>query len=155
MTKLPPIEKIYEAYSAIADGRVELGEGEAQVSSSDLTRHYTVTWDGDVYSSNDNATYWQSYAGYPVLAVLMLEGFLPLDTNIAQYFKGINWNEINARHKSDYKKAAAEVLGQLRTDGAPVTKIVLEAEHVYKELAGLDIEIKRGKNRPPKSDAGI
>lgn len=155
MTKLPPIEKIYEAYSAIADGRVELGEGEAQVASSDLSRQYTVTWNGDVYSSNDNATYWQGYPGYPVLAVLMLQGYLPLDTEIASHLKGINWNEINARHKSDYAKASQEVLGRLRSAGSPADRIVRDAETVLKELAGLDVEIKRGKNRPPKSDAGI
>ena len=155
MIKLPPMEKIYEAYSAIADDRIELGEGEAKVTSSDHAKQYTVAWDGDVYSSNDNATYWQGYAGYPVLSVLMLEGYLPLDTGITQYFKGINWNKINARHKSDYKKAAAEVLGHLRTEGAPVDKIIQEAGRVYTQLADLDIEIRRGKNRPPKTDAGI
>ncbi len=155
MTKMPPIEKVYEAYSAIADGRVVLGEGVAQVASSDHTKQYTVTWDGDAYSSNDNATYWQGYAGYPVLAVLMLEGYLPLDTSVLPYFKGINWNEINAGHKSDYTGAAAEVFAKLRADGVPVDKIVREAEKAHKELADLDIEIKRGKNRPPKSDAGI
>ena len=31
--KLPPIEKIHEAYSAIADKRVVLKENEAEVSS--------------------------------------------------------------------------------------------------------------------------
>ena len=155
MMKLPPIEKIYEAYSAIADERVVPGEGEAQVDSSDHAKQYTVTWNGDVYSSNDNATYWQGYAGYPVLAVLMLQGYLPLDMAVARYFKGVNWNEINARHKSDYARAAAEVFAKLRADGAPVDRIIREAESAHKELADLDIEIKRGKNRPPKSDAGI
>ena len=63
MKKLPPIEKIYEAYSAVADNRVMmptpeegllLGEtGEAIVRSSDGSRSYTVTWHDDTYTSND------------------------------------------------------------------------------------------------------
>ena len=36
--KMPPIEKIHEAYSAIADGRVVLKEGEAEVVSSEIGR---------------------------------------------------------------------------------------------------------------------
>ena len=46
MLKLPPIEKIPEAYSAIADNRVVMSENSALVDSSDYTKRYTVTWDG-------------------------------------------------------------------------------------------------------------
>ena len=74
--KVPPIEKIHEAYSAIADERVALKENEAEVKSSDLSKKYLVTWKDDTYSSNDNASYWQGYIGYPVIAVLMLQGKL-------------------------------------------------------------------------------
>ena len=63
MQKLPPIEKIYEAYSAIVDGRIALFENYATVLSSNREKEYTVTWENDVYSANDNATYWQGYAG--------------------------------------------------------------------------------------------
>ena len=74
MNKLPPIEKIYEAYSAIADNRIALHENYAAVLSSDKSKEYTVGWNGNVYTSDDNATYWQGYAGYPVIAVLMEAG---------------------------------------------------------------------------------
>lgn len=77
MEKLPPLQKIYEAWSALADGRVEMGEDTADVASSNGAKHYTVSWTEDTYSSNDNASYWQGYAGYPVLAVLMKQGKLP------------------------------------------------------------------------------
>ena len=59
MSKLPPIEKIPEAYSAIADGRVTIQGDQAIVYSSDRTKSYTVNWSDGVYSSNDNALYWQ------------------------------------------------------------------------------------------------
>ena len=74
MEKMPPVEKIYEAWSAVADGRVTIDDAarKATVVSSDRTREYTVSWsdDGSVYNSNDNATYWRGYAGYPVIAVM-------------------------------------------------------------------------------------
>lgn len=71
MNKLPPIEKIPEAYSAIADHRIEMSENSAVVDSSDKTKRYTVTWNDDLYTSNDNASIWQGYAGYPMIAVLI------------------------------------------------------------------------------------
>lgn len=81
MEKMPPVEKIYEAWSAVADGRVTIDDAarKATVVSSDRTREYTVSWsdDGSVYNSNDNATYWRGYAGYPVIAVMMMQGRLP------------------------------------------------------------------------------
>lgn len=61
MEKLPPEEKVYEAWTAIADGRVNLDEAArtATVRSSDGTQTYTIQWDADrrEYSSNDNASY--------------------------------------------------------------------------------------------------
>ena len=59
MKKLPPIQKILEAYTAIVDNHVNLTENEAKVTSSNGAKTYTVSWENDVYHSNDNATYWQ------------------------------------------------------------------------------------------------
>ncbi|MGI6218094.1 MAG: hypothetical protein ACOYIK_10855, partial [Coriobacteriales bacterium] len=78
MKKMPPIEKVYEAWTALADGRVTLEggateagtSGKATVESSNGSKTYTVVWDADRYASTDNATYWQGYPGYPVIAVL-------------------------------------------------------------------------------------
>lgn len=71
LSKLPPISKVYEALSAVADGRVSLEETEAYVTSSDYSKIYTVRFDETTYSSNDRATSWQHYAGYPIIAVLI------------------------------------------------------------------------------------
>ena len=59
MKKSPPIEKIYEAYSAIADMRITIEDNHAAVSSSDGSREYTVTWTDNTYASDDSATYWR------------------------------------------------------------------------------------------------
>ena len=59
MEKIGPIEKVYKAYSAIADGRVRIAADEctATVASSDRQKTYTVTWTANNYTSNDNASY--------------------------------------------------------------------------------------------------
>ena len=145
MNKLPPIQKIHEAFSAIADGRVKLDGDRAEVVSSDRGKRYTVTWEGDLYTSNDNASYWQGYAGYPMIAVLMLQGRLPLDRQVAGYFKGINWTELNARYKAKYDRAVAEVMERLRVEGVDTDRVDTEINRVYSVLKELDISTKRSK----------
>ena len=151
MKKMPPIEKIYEAYSAIADGRVTLNEDSAKVASSNCEKMYTVTWKDDVYTSNDNASYWQGYAGYPMIAVLMLQGKLNLNKDIADYFKEINWTDLNKKYKSKYAKAAQEIMDGLKEKGIDCDKIILEAQKVYSQIEKLEVSCKRSSIRPPKS----
>lgn len=151
MKKMPPIEKIYEAYSAIADGRVTLNEDSAKVASSNYEKMYTVTWKDDVYTSNDNASYWQGYAGYPMIAVLMLQGKLNLNKDIADYFKEINWTALNKKYKSKYAKAAQEIMDGLKEKGIDCDKIILEAQKVYSQIEKLEVSCKRSSIRQPKS----
>ena len=147
--KMPPMEKIHEAYGALADGRVRTEDGSAAVTSSDGTRQYTVNWEGDTYSSNDNASYWQGYMGYPLIAVLMIQGRIPYDAGIAAHFAGINWKERNAAHKNKYAKVVAEIMAELCEKGVECDRINAEVQRVYAALKTLDIQYKRGK-RPPK-----
>lgn len=149
MDKMPPIEKIYEAYSAIADSRVSFLESgsAAVVASSDGEKEYTVTWKDGVYTSNDNATYWQGYPGYPVIAVLLLQGKLTLDREIAGLFAGINWAELNKENKRDYAKAVDVVIVERQYDAA---KIKAGVKRVFREMEGLSISVKRGPLRPPR-----
>lgn len=148
--KLPPIEKIHEAYSAIADSRVVLEDGKAEVSSSDFTKKYLVTWKENVYTSNDNASYWQGYLGYPILAVLMLQGKLSFDQEIAGCFQGINWKKLNTEYKNQFSEAVKKILTQFEADGLDCQKINAEINKVYHEIEGLEISTKRSSIRPPK-----
>jgi hypothetical protein len=150
MNKMPPIEKIYEAYSAIADGRVITGADSAKVTSSDQAKEYIVTWKDGVYTSNDNASYWAGYAGYPIIAVLMLQDKLKLDRSVADRFKGINWTEINARHKANYAKAVSEIMDGLKANGIDCEYINSNVNEVYRQIELLDITCKRSSVRPPK-----
>lgn len=140
MEKLPPIEKVFEAWTAIEDNRVSMNENYANVSSSDGAKRYVVKFAGNLYSSDDNATYWRGYAGYPVLAVMMLRGVLPFDRSEAELWRGVNWKEINTRFKNDYAKAVAEVAAQRDINLPEAYKA---AEEVINHLRQLDITIKR------------
>lgn len=140
MIKLPPIAKIYEAYTCIADNRIEMKENEATVSSSDRKKKYTIKWKDNDYASNDNATFWQGYPGYPVLAILMLQNKLNYSKEIINLFAGINWHELNEKHKRDYNSAVEEVLNNIDYDS---TLIKEEVEKTYEEIRNLDIQIKR------------
>ncbi|WEV68703.1 hypothetical protein OZX73_05275 [Bifidobacterium sp. ESL0775] len=115
LRKPTPIAKIYEALSAVADGRVELcsPESKAIVTSSARTKRYTVMISERLYTSNDNATYWQHYAGYPIIAVLIEQGkiSLPPDSQpLLKHFKNINWKQLNTENKNHYDKAISQFL---------------------------------------------
>ncbi|HEY3425362.1 MAG TPA: hypothetical protein VGL27_11240 [Negativicutes bacterium] len=148
--KMPPLEKVYEAYSAIADDRIVIGKESAAVLSSDYSKKYLVTWQDGVYTSNDSASYWQGYSGYPMIAVLMLQGKLPLEWAIAGHFKGINWKKLNAEHKANYVEAVAVILDDLRQNGVDCDVVNAEVEKVYEKLKTLDIKCKRSSVRPPR-----
>lgn len=140
MEKLPPVEKVFEAWTAIADGRVSLHDNYAEVASSDAAKHYTVRFEGDLYASDDNATYWRGYAGYPVLAVLMLQGRIPFDDREAQLWRNVNWKEINTRYRNNYAKAAEEAA---RERGIDLEGACRDAVTVIDALKALPITIKR------------
>jgi len=148
--KMPKKEKIYEAYGAIADERVTLKEETAEVKSSSLDKTYIVEFKDSVYSSNDNSSYWQGSLGYPIIAVLMLQGKLSLDRKIADYFKGIKWKELNTLYKNKYDEVVGQILEDYREAYIDVESIENEVEKVYKEIEALEIDTKRSKMQPVK-----
>jgi hypothetical protein len=149
MEKLPPLQKVYEAWSALADGRVKMGEQEATVTSSNGSKRYAVTWDGDTYASNDSASYWQGYAGYPILAVMMGQGRLPYDEKLAEKLSGIDWNALNKRHKRNYEAAAQEAFEAAGFAPEDMVRAKADAEGILEMLSQLPLQIKR-KGRPAK-----
>lgn len=143
MEKLPPIQKIYEAYSALADDRFDLRPEEATITSSDGSRTYTVRWQDGLYRSTDNATYWQGYAGYPVIVVLLLQGLLPYDAEIAGWFKGIPWKALNDAHKRDYGAALQEAFQMAGLTEEQTARAEAKAAEDMAALAALDIQTGR------------
>lgn len=136
-TKYPPLEKVYEAWSAVADGRVEIvDEFVAHVTSSDGSKTYTVVYNPEnaTWYSDDNATFWQGYAGYPIIAVMMERGLLPVDRAEAARWSGVNWTATNAAHKRDYAGAAREVARSKGIDPAEARARALEVEEALRRV---------------------
>lgn len=137
--KQPPKEKVYEAFTAIADGRVDLKEDHAQVTSSNGDKVYKVEWRDNMAASSDPATYWQGYPGYPLIAVWILQGKLAADETVMSYTAGIPWKKLNDACKRDYAKALEMALA----DNPHREEILKEGEKVNAQLSEMDVTLKR------------
>lgn len=152
--KLPPIAKVYEALSAVADGRVTLaGSTAARVASSSRDKTYTVAWSADLreITSNDNASLWQGYLGYPIIAVLLALKKIAYNEEVARWLAGVPWKEINNRFKRDYDKAVAHVLHKVESSGGDREAIVREVERIFARLGPLDLQRPEKRTRPHSS----
>lgn len=145
--KLPPIEKISEALSVIADQRYVMYEDYVEITSSNHAKTYTVLFHDTIYASNDAATYWQGYPGYPILAVWFLQGILPLPNHILPYFKDIDWNERNKRHKRNYANALKEVFDEWHSQGIDTKMIQSTIDELYQILPTLPYEIQKNTKK--------
>lgn len=150
--KMPPLAKVYEALSAVVDNRVTLiGSDRAAVVSSSLDKSYTVEWssDGKEITSNDNASYWQGYIGYPIIAVFLSTGKIAYDKEAASSLAGIPWKQLNKQHKGNYDKAVAAVLESLEAKGTNIKAIADSAQSIFDQLQRLDIKKYLSRRRPP------
>ncbi len=156
---MPPPIKVYEAIGAVGDGRVRaIDNGVAprgwDVVSSDGAKTYRVeiSAEGREISSNDNASYWQGYLGYPAIAVLMARGLLPASAEATRALAGIPWKELNRRFKNDYALTTAEVARIVAERGGDFDAIRAEAAAILDALAALAPE--RGARRRPPRERG-
>ena len=102
LLRMPPRIKVLEALGSIADNRIhKIDDKHYEVISSDGTRKYRVYVDLEtrrVYS-DDNGTKLRGYVGYPIIAILMLNGKLPYNEKLANALKGIPWKKLNETYK--------------------------------------------------------
>src|ERR1700738_4959390 len=92
--KMPPIAKVYEAIGALGDARATITDStHASVKSPDGSKLYEVETsdDGHEISSNDSASYWQGYLGYPAIAVMLMRGLYRPPANVIDAVAGIAW----------------------------------------------------------------
>jgi hypothetical protein len=151
--KMPPRAKVYEALSAVADDRVTFAaERTAEVTSSSGDKKYLIEWseDGVKISSNDNASYYQGYLGYPIIAVLLKLGRISYQPEVAAKLAGIRWKQLNTKHKRNYDKAIEEALSTLPDREADRETIEREVTLIFDRLPGLQLE-RGGVIRPPPS----
>lgn len=147
---MPPIAKVYEALSAIGDGRVHIVDAlHASVTSSDGGRTYRVetSADGREISSDDNASYWQGYLGYPAIAVMIARGLCHPGPEVLRALGGIPWKELNRRFHNDYELTLAEVMQRARERGYDPATIRAEAEAVLAAIR--EFAPRRGARRRP------
>jgi hypothetical protein len=114
--KMPPKIKIYEALGALADQRVSLtGPTTAQVQSSAHDKTYYVEWSEDLYkmTSNDNASYWQGYIRYPMIAILLQLGKLSFHHDTANLLADVPWKSIHEKFKRDDNGAVHHILDRI------------------------------------------
>jgi hypothetical protein len=151
--KLPPIVKVYEALGAVGDGRVRIvDETHALVTSSTGRKTYEVETSpgGHEISSNDNASVWQNYLGYPGIAVLIERGMYRPPANVTDALAGIAWQELNRRFRNDYAKTIAEVEKQVEESGHDPDAVRSEAEALLEFLTKL--KPRRGPRRRPAAE---
>lgn len=152
---MPPLAKVYEAMSAVAEGRVKVtSETTAEVLSSERDKTYAVKWAaaGSSITSNDNATRWQGYIGYPIIAVLLQVGRLPYEPEVAQALAGVAWHSLNAQFKRDYDAAVDHALAGVRVRGGDDEAIRREAERIYAALGKLGLERPEPKRSGSKQE---
>ncbi len=148
---MPPIVKAYEAMGAMGDGRVRMAGGNrATVVSSQGDKAYEVeiSEDGRTVTSNDNASYWQGYLGYPAIAALIGRGMYRPPANVIDALADIPWKEINRRYRNNYAKTVAEVLKIVEERGHDPEAVRIEAEAVLQALQEF-APLKGARRRPP------
>jgi hypothetical protein len=157
--KMPPLAKVYEALGAIGDGRVRIEDARrASVSSSDGAKTYTVTYtveaseDGAEISSNDNASFWQGYLGYPAIAMLIARGLIDADPGAIRALAGVPWKELNTRYRNDYDRTLEEVMRGAHERGCDVDAIRAAADAVLEAVRKL--APRQGPRRhPPRAQS--
>ncbi len=149
--KMPPLVKVYEALGALGDGRVTLkDETRAAVVSSEGDKTYEVENSPDLHeiSSNDNASYWQGYLGYPGIAVLLARGLYRPRPKTVEALSAIPWKEINRHFRNDYAKTIAEVARVIEERGHDPESVKAEAKAVMDALKKL-APFRGKRKRPP------
>ena len=137
--RLPPRIKVLEALGSIADGRINVQDNEAEVTSSTGERTYKVIVrdDGRVYST-DNGTIYRGYVGYPIIALLMIKGKLPYDERIANALSGIPWKRLNETYRK-YVIVEQIVLKKAEEKGVPRQVIMDFVNIVMKKLQSMKL----------------
>jgi hypothetical protein len=151
--KIPPIIKIYEAFGAIADGRIKVDGNNATVESSSGNKNYTVIYkpESSAISANDNGSYWQGYLGYPTIAYLISVGIITCEAELMNLLAGIAWKDVNLELKNDYQKVVNSVLDKIEAEHGleSATKVRAEAEYVLAQIKELGLTKFKTGLKPP------
>lgn len=147
--KHPPIIKIYEAISSVADNRVEVSGNSGKVYSSSRNKFYEIYYDPSIQSimANDNGSYWKGYLGYPSIAFLMRVGILSYDSNAGSLLNNISWKDINQKFNNDFDKTLDYILSSKTEKEKNLLSSF--AAKVDAEIKNLNLNFLGKKTLPP------
>ncbi|MGB9748914.1 MAG: hypothetical protein ACP5OZ_02130 [Candidatus Woesearchaeota archaeon] len=141
--KLPPGVKVLEALGCIGDNRIVMKDkNRAVVFSSERKRAYLVVFypeKNKVYS-DDNASKFRHYIGYPIIAFFMKNKIIDYDKKLADNLKGINWHKLNLDFKRDYQKVEAYIEELCEKKGINREFVEEEIKRTLKRLEELKLE---------------
>jgi hypothetical protein len=148
--KRPPIEKVYEALGALADGRIEIEGHTAKAYSSTRNKCYAIAYDPDkkAIMLNDNASFYQDYLGYPGIAFLLLFGEISYRNDVAELLRGIPWKDLNKQFRNNFRKTVNSILEQ--KTAAERALIESEVSRIYEELCRKEYFMLGPKMSPPE-----
>lgn len=128
-----------------------MADNRAEVWSSDRSKRYTVTWslDGSSFGANDNASFFQGYVGYPIIAVMLKLDILPFREDLCSVLRDVPWKAINKIHKNNFALAVAAVLNERLPDANERQAIDAYIDEVFDKLVSLELSRERPVGRPP------
>lgn len=145
---------VYEALSAIADGRFELiDNNNAKCTSTSKGKFYTIQYEPSTNSimSNDNMAYYRDEVSYPMVAFLLENREIEFDRNILEPLKGIKWKDINQKNKNDYMKSVRQVLDNLNQIGIDIDLTQKEVIRIFKAINSKELKKLGEKTVPPRA----
>jgi hypothetical protein len=166
---LPPKIKIYEALGAVADNRLKIvSNSEIQAGlfedqggqeiivarqySSSRNKYYTITYNPNTNQimTNDNATWYVGYLGYPALSLLLHLQVITYDLSILQYFIDIPFKDINQKYNNDFTKAQTEINQLLISRGCNTDQMTTSLDNIYDKLSKMKLKPLGTKVQPPQ-----
>jgi len=148
------IIKVYEALGSLADGRVEVSGNSAKVYSSSGNKYYDVIYDPatNAITSNDNASYYVGYLGYPSICLLLALGVVDHDDKLGKYLKGFMWKDINQKFKNDFGKTQAYIDEQIvAKHQIDLDEFHASLQKILDEVNGLKLDKLAATAKPPKA----
>jgi hypothetical protein len=131
---------IYEALTAIADGRVEVFESSAKIFSSSRNKFYTLHFDLNEMSfmSDDNMAYYKDEVSYPMLCVLLYKDIVSYDKESLKYFVNFPWKDVNQKNKNDYMKSVEEFLEDRKEHRNYIENLT---KNIFSQLSNIKIKV--------------
>lgn len=149
----PPLNKVYEALGAIGDKRIELNGNSAKVYSSSRNKYYDVVYNPITHSitSNDNASYYVGYLGYPSIAYLLASSMIDYDPILAEYLTGFAWKDINQKFKNNFAKTDAYIDEEVaKKHNVDLDDFHSSLEGILDKVMALDLNKVKSTLKPPK-----